>query len=124
MGSTGPVVNNRFAAAVSGKYMGGTYFVLRSFMKWTCASDYDVVRRGATRCLIEERKDARILDRVGLRVEQDTNRNTEWNQSNAFSGIDQRAGEVGAVATALLHSLIYGAKRNSVVPNVTMVKGH
>jgi len=127
--STGPVVNNRFAAAVMWQNtMGGTDFV-RAFI-------YEMdVCVGLRSWFAEERpdglivgteKDARIIateldlrgrSKIPIAI-------TEWTNQTPFSGIDQRAGEVGAVATALLHSLIYrGEKGIPVVPNVTMVKG-
>jgi DNA-binding LacI/PurR family transcriptional regulator len=128
--STGPVVNNRFAAAVMWQNtMGGTEFV-RAFI-------YEVdVRDGLRDWFDQERPDALIVG-----TEKDANivsaelelrvhgmipiAITEWTNPTAFSGVDQRAGEVGAVAAAHLHGLIHrGEKGIPSVPNVTMIKGH
>jgi DNA-binding LacI/PurR family transcriptional regulator len=128
--STGPVVDNRFSAAVMWQNtMGGTEFV-RPFIY---EKDF---RDGLRSWFAEERPDGlivgtegdahAIVSELGLRVPGKVRiAVTERPGPTIFAGIDQRAAEVGAAAAAQLHGLMQrGEKGAPAVPSVTMIKGH
>ena len=127
---TGSVVDNRFSAAVMWQNtMGGTEFV-RAFVY---EKDF---RDGLRSWFTEERPDGlivgtemeahAIVKELGLRLPGPVHvAVTERPGPTPFSGIDQRAEEVGAAAAAQLNSLIQrGEKGAPAVPSVTMIKGH
>jgi DNA-binding LacI/PurR family transcriptional regulator len=128
--STLAVVDNRFSAAVMWQNtMGGTEFV-RPFIY------ENNLRDGLRRWFVEERPDGLVVgtesdaraiaNELGLPARGRMHiAVTERPGPTSFSGIDQRAAEVGRAASAQLHGLIQrGEKGIPAVPSVTMIKGH
>jgi len=123
------VVDHRFSAAVMWQNtMGGTEFVP--------VFSYDVdYRDGLKDWFTKERPDGLIvgteavargvMDELKLRVPGHVRfAVTERPGPTFFSGIDQRAGVVGAAAVAQLHAMIQrGEKGTPAVPGVMMIKG-
>jgi DNA-binding LacI/PurR family transcriptional regulator len=124
------IVGHRFSAAVMWQNtMGGTDFV-RPF---AYGSDF---RDGLREWFETEHPDGlivgdeamaqKIVGELGLRVPGRVRiALTERPGPSRFSGIEQRAAEVGAAAAAQLHGLVQrGEKGIPAVPSVTMIKGH
>lgn len=128
--STLAIVDNRFSAAVMWQNtMGGTEFIrpliYESDLREGLRAWFDAERPDAL--IVGTEKDARaIVSELGLRIPGNVHiAVTERTGLSLFSGIDQRAAEVGAAAAAKLHGLIQrGEKGVPAVPSVTMIKGH
>jgi DNA-binding LacI/PurR family transcriptional regulator len=123
------VVDHRFSAAVMWQNtMGGTEFV----PVFSYDEDY---RHGLQEWFEKARPDGLIvgtesiargvMDELKLRVPGNVRiAVTERPGPTLFSGIDQRAGVVGAAAVAQLHGMIQrGEKGSPAVPGVMMIKG-
>lgn len=123
------VVGHRFSAAVMWQNtIGGTEFV----PVFSYDADY---REGLRSWFVRERPDGLIvgtesvargiMDELKLRMPGDVRiAVTERPGPTLFSGIDQRAGLVGAAAIAQLHAMIQrGEKGPPVVPSVMTIKG-
>lgn len=128
--STLAIVDNRFSAAVMWQNtMGGTEFVpayiYNNDIREGLRAWFDAERPDGL--IVGTEKDARtIASELGLRMPGTVHiAVTERSGLSLFSGIDQRAAEVGAAAAAKLHGLIQrGEKGVPAVPSVTMIKGH
>ena len=122
-------VGHRFSAPLAWQsMMGGTEYVKpflherqdRSGLRtWFRLQKPDAI-------IVGQEKDGRdIADSLGLRVFGDVEfALTDHSKAALFSGIDQRAAEIGRASVEQLHArILSGEKGIPAVPSLTMVKG-